>query len=275
MASKRANGPIDPRARTDPLPGSYLERIGRGPSTTAYTECACESCSARRRSATSARSAGIRGSRAPCSTGSGSASTAMGSTAFHSPRPGARRGSARAGDRPRSSRWCSAVAHQLRDLGLRADRGVPDPHLAPAGGAEHGAAGVAAGGLSHAAARWLDRPRSRRRPGRPGCLPSAPASGSGAHATGARATWIASSDTRGVGLPGHVLHPPAQGGREGLADVRPAKTLAPVGAALLPTHTAAAAATFLRDDLVPHFRRAGWHLQRVLTDAGPSSTDLR
>jgi hypothetical protein len=40
-------------------------------------------------------------------------------------------------------------------------------------------------------------------------------------------------------------------------------------AALLPTHTAAEAATFLRDVLVPLFRRAGWPLRRVLTDGGP------
>jgi transposase InsO family protein len=40
-------------------------------------------------------------------------------------------------------------------------------------------------------------------------------------------------------------------------------------AALRPTHTAADAATFLRDLLVPLFRRAGWPLRRVLTDGGP------
>jgi transposase InsO family protein len=40
-------------------------------------------------------------------------------------------------------------------------------------------------------------------------------------------------------------------------------------AALLPTHTAADAAAFLRDVLVPLFRRAGWPLRRVLTDGGP------
>src|SRR5437879_6928739 len=40
-------------------------------------------------------------------------------------------------------------------------------------------------------------------------------------------------------------------------------------AAILPTHTAADAAAFLRDVLVPLFRRAGWPLRRVLTDGGP------
>ena len=37
---------------------------------------------------------------------------------------------------------------------------------------------------------------------------------------------------------------------------------------LLPAFTAAAAATFLRELLVPHYQRAGWPLQRVLTDGG-------
>jgi transposase InsO family protein len=40
-------------------------------------------------------------------------------------------------------------------------------------------------------------------------------------------------------------------------------------AGLLPTFTAAAVATFLRTVLVPHYRRAGWPVQRVLTDGGP------
>jgi transposase InsO family protein len=40
-------------------------------------------------------------------------------------------------------------------------------------------------------------------------------------------------------------------------------------AALLPAHTAADAAAFLRDALVPLFRQAGWPLRRVLTDGGP------
>ena len=38
---------------------------------------------------------------------------------------------------------------------------------------------------------------------------------------------------------------------------------------LLPAHTAEAAAHFLRTILVPHYRRAGWRLRRVLTDGGP------
>ena len=38
---------------------------------------------------------------------------------------------------------------------------------------------------------------------------------------------------------------------------------------LLPAHTAAATAHFLRMILVPHYRRAGWRVQRVLTDGGP------
>jgi transposase InsO family protein len=38
---------------------------------------------------------------------------------------------------------------------------------------------------------------------------------------------------------------------------------------LLPAHTAEAAAHFLRTILVPHYRRAGWQLRRVLTDGGP------
>jgi transposase InsO family protein len=38
---------------------------------------------------------------------------------------------------------------------------------------------------------------------------------------------------------------------------------------LLPSHTAVDAAAFLRDVLVPLYRRAGWRLQRVLTDGGP------
>jgi len=37
---------------------------------------------------------------------------------------------------------------------------------------------------------------------------------------------------------------------------------------LLPAFTATAAATFLRTVLLPHYRRAGWPLQRVLTDGG-------
>ena len=37
---------------------------------------------------------------------------------------------------------------------------------------------------------------------------------------------------------------------------------------LLPAFTAEAAATFLRDILVPLYRRAGWRVQRVLTDRG-------
>jgi transposase InsO family protein len=37
---------------------------------------------------------------------------------------------------------------------------------------------------------------------------------------------------------------------------------------LLPAFTAAAAATFLREIVVPHYQRAGWPLQRVLTDGG-------
>jgi transposase InsO family protein len=40
-------------------------------------------------------------------------------------------------------------------------------------------------------------------------------------------------------------------------------------ARLLPAHDAAAAATFLREILVPHFQRAGWPVRRVLTDGGP------
>jgi transposase InsO family protein len=40
-------------------------------------------------------------------------------------------------------------------------------------------------------------------------------------------------------------------------------------AGLLPAHDAAAAATFLREVLVPHFQRAGWPVRRVLTDGGP------
>jgi transposase InsO family protein len=38
---------------------------------------------------------------------------------------------------------------------------------------------------------------------------------------------------------------------------------------LLPAFTAAAVARFLRTVLVPHYRRAGWPVQRVLTDGGP------
>ena len=37
----------------------------------------------------------------------------------------------------------------------------------------------------------------------------------------------------------------------------------------MPQHTAADAATFLRDVLVPLYRRARWPLRRVLTDGGP------
>src|SRR5438093_800316 len=40
-------------------------------------------------------------------------------------------------------------------------------------------------------------------------------------------------------------------------------------AGLLPAHDAAAAATFLREVVVPHYRRAGWPVCRVLTDGGP------
>ena len=40
-------------------------------------------------------------------------------------------------------------------------------------------------------------------------------------------------------------------------------------ARLLPAHDAAAAATFLREVVVPHFQRAGWPVRRVLTDGGP------
>jgi Integrase core domain len=41
---------------------------------------------------------------------------------------------------------------------------------------------------------------------------------------------------------------------------------------LLPAHDAAAAATFLREFVVPHFQRAGWPVRRVLTDGGPEFT---
>jgi transposase InsO family protein len=37
---------------------------------------------------------------------------------------------------------------------------------------------------------------------------------------------------------------------------------------LLPAFTAAAAATFLREIVLPHYQRAGWPVQRVLTDGG-------
>ena len=40
-------------------------------------------------------------------------------------------------------------------------------------------------------------------------------------------------------------------------------------AGLLPAHDARAAATFLREIVVPHFRQAGWPVRRVLTDGGP------
>jgi transposase InsO family protein len=40
-------------------------------------------------------------------------------------------------------------------------------------------------------------------------------------------------------------------------------------AGLLPAHDAAAAATFLREVVVPHFQRAGWPVRRVLPDGGP------
>src|SRR4029450_7822647 len=40
-------------------------------------------------------------------------------------------------------------------------------------------------------------------------------------------------------------------------------------AGLLPAHDAAAAAAFLREVVVPHYRRAGWPVRRVLTDGGP------
>ena len=43
-------------------------------------------------------------------------------------------------------------------------------------------------------------------------------------------------------------------------------------AGLLPAHDAAAAATFLRAVVVPHFQRAGWPVRRVLTDGGPEFT---
>jgi transposase InsO family protein len=39
-------------------------------------------------------------------------------------------------------------------------------------------------------------------------------------------------------------------------------------AAILPALTHVAAAAFLRDTLVPHFRKAGWPIRRVLTDRG-------
>src|SRR5499426_3534010 len=40
-------------------------------------------------------------------------------------------------------------------------------------------------------------------------------------------------------------------------------------AGLLPAHDAAAAATFLREVVVPYFQRAGWPVRRILTDGGP------
>jgi transposase InsO family protein len=40
-------------------------------------------------------------------------------------------------------------------------------------------------------------------------------------------------------------------------------------AAILPALTSEAAAAFLRDTLMPLFRRAGWPIRRVLTDGGP------
>jgi transposase InsO family protein len=38
---------------------------------------------------------------------------------------------------------------------------------------------------------------------------------------------------------------------------------------VLPAHDPAAAATFLREVLVPHFQPAGWPVRRVLSDGGP------
>jgi hypothetical protein len=43
---------------------------------------------------------------------------------------------------------------------------------------------------------------------------------------------------------------------------------------LLPAHTAAAAAHFLRRILLPFYRRAGWRVRRVLTDGDPEFKGL-
>ena len=70
----------------------------------------------------------------------------------------------------------------------------------------------------------------------------------------------------------HVLHRPAQGRRQGLADhgLRCLR-LVRGGVAAAGLH-AAAAATFLRTVVLPLFRKAGWSIQRVLTDGGRNSS---
>src|SRR5437899_4978841 len=104
---------------------------------------------------------------------------------------------------------------QHGDLGLRADRGVPHPWLAAQSRAEHGAAGLAARRLGHAA-RAADRARA------PGGEDRRAADR--AHAPAAVARALRADAPRrghragGAGLSGHLLHRQSQGGRQGLAD---------------------------------------------------------
>jgi transposase InsO family protein len=70
-------------------------------------------------------------------------------------------------------------------------------------------------------------------------------------------------------VPGHLLHRQPQGvGKVWQITACDAATSYGL-AGLLPAHDAAAAATFLREIVVPHFQRAGWTVRRILTDGGP------
>src|SRR2546428_11779602 len=156
---------------------------------------------------------------------------------------------------------------QHSDLGLRADRGVPHAQLAAESRSKYGAAGfVRRAGLAtrrarltvleHQAARTagLLTERTRQRLWRA-------RHGRTRHVEAAEPGELVCLDTfyignlKGVGKVWQIT----------ACDAASSYGVA----ALLPTHTAADAAAFLRDVLGPLFRRAGWPLRRVLTDGGP------
>src|SRR5207249_1757747 len=124
------------------------------------------------------------------------------------------------------------------------DRGVPHPWLAAQSRAEHGAAGLAASRLGHAS-RAADGARA------PGGADRRAADR--AHAPAAVARALRADAPRrghragGAGLSGHLLHRQSQGVGK-VWQITACDAASSYGvAALLPTHTAADAAAFLRD----------------------------
>jgi len=91
----------------------------------------------------------------------------------------------------------------------------------------------------------------------------------GAHGTAARATSKPARRASSWCLDISILG--AQGGGQGPGRLPPAIAACSYGVAWLPpgSHRRGRPPHFLRTILVPHYRRAGWRLQRVLTDGGP------